>query len=404
MGLFKGYSTVPPKDFPSNWALNLDHASLEYFKTFCDEKIKLPEIDRIKKFMKNNSVQEFLKPIMKNEYYKIVSSMTQEEVNKMPSLSSKKYEKKAFGLIKNKDVEIIIGEKKIVPHKLKTFMPMKIPDIIQRIIPSENVNAKEKIQKICNNCDRGKINRGQFEWRSTYVPYRPGRYERDFNGNMRRIPSREAHYVDTKHSLERKCPVCKGKWKYGFTFNDFSKYSQKFNKEIDKINKEIQEIQEKGSHLVTEYNEIIEILNSKIIVWNNKCPYNAIDENYESDKHYFMYWSKQITRNLKHTTVSNSPTHGAMPKGFEKNIEPIKKPNNTLPEDNSRQSESVNMNQENANLKEELKAESTIQEKISSDLIPEKLEDDPLEVLKIRFAKGEITTDEFEEMKGVLGR
>jgi len=40
--------------------------------------------------------------------------------------------------------------------------------------------------------------------------------------------------------------------------------------------------------------------------------------------------------------------------------------------------------------------------KIPADLSSKKSDEDPLRLLKVRFAKGEITKDEYEEMKSLL--
>ena len=395
MGLFREYNTIPPTDFPSHWLSESIKESEKKFRLFCNEKLEMPELKRMEKFLEKKTVQEFMDPVIGKGYYKIVTSMTDEEINQLPNLSNKQHKTKLFGLIKNNEVKISVKGKEIIPHKLKVFAPMILLKEIQNLEPSKNIKPDDKVIKICNRCDRGKINRGQYEWESTFVPARAGYTERDYNGNTtRRVSSVSAHYVDVQVSLEKKCPVCKKKWKTGFSFQNFLKYVKKFNEKIVKINKKIVKVNEKA-YILEEYNDMIEKLNVKILTWNTKCPYNAIDKKHESDDDYFRYWGKSNNSTpANDSNISNNTySRGSLPKDYVNNDEIVGvSKGGAMPKGYSNNDEVV----------EVFKTDSIPKEDALQVSKPSQSEKDPLKVLKIRFAKGEITVEEFKEMKEVL--
>jgi len=137
MGLFRGYKTIPPAEFPSDWLSESINESEQYFKMFCSEKIQIPELKRVTKLIEKKSVQEFIEPVISKGYYKIVASMSVEELDQMPNLSTEQHKSKFFGLIKNNAAKISIGGKEIIPHRLKNFAKIVLPKEIQFLEPSK---------------------------------------------------------------------------------------------------------------------------------------------------------------------------------------------------------------------------------------------------------------------------
>ncbi len=299
MDLFKKYHTIPPVGFPNNWLVNLDYKEMKKLENFIRDKhfFDFSKRTRLEKLI-GKTVEEFLEPVKKNKYYRIVLSMTTEELDSIQDLSHRKYEPKFFGLIGGNDVKIRLNEEDIIPHKIFEFSKMDLEEIHQefQLAPIE---PKTKVTYSCSSCggnphtttiEKNPQPRPQFQnWMN---------YTQDTgNGHLDNAKRDYLNYSETIE-VTHTCSTCKGHGSVGFTFNDFKKYVEKYNQKMSEENQKTSEINEKAKNLVEEYNQTIEPLNKKIKIWNGKCPQNAKDDKSVSDEFYLKYLWRDIVSTL----------------------------------------------------------------------------------------------------------
>ena len=291
MDLFKKYHTVKPSNFPDNWLTDAVADSISAFQNFLSSgEVHIAELERSKKLLKQKSVQEFLEPIMGKGYYKIVSSMTMADLNSMPNLSSRENKTKFFGLIKNNELKIRVGNKEIIPASLIEFSRITIPREIQLLNASQTIHEDTIHTWSCDACGG---NGATYETRKRTVHdgHMPRQSSYESISDYHRASSEWFNSARTEdYEVKHTCSTCDGKGKIGFSFKDFKKYIEKFNDHVEKINKEISDVNYESVQSVRDYNNIIEDINKKIKVWNSKCPENMVDHSHESSKDHVKYF------------------------------------------------------------------------------------------------------------------